>query len=142
MSVPRVVLAKFPTLRGCGGRVQTKFICHDPPQFSKIGWRADTSSAEGEVVIPTGHRLETIQDRVLRVISTARCVPLGSVRPECTFEDLGVDSLDRLDILFELEAEFQVEIDGTKALEAVSVIEVITAVTRLVQGTPTAPPEN
>ena len=58
---------------------------------------------------------ESVQDRVLRVIATTRRVPLDTVRPDSTFEELGIDSLDRINILFELEGEFDIEIDDEQA---------------------------
>ena len=58
---------------------------------------------------------DSIQDRVLRVIATTRRVPLETVRPDSTFEELGIDSLDRLNILFELEGEFDIQIDDEQA---------------------------
>ena len=60
---------------------------------------------------------ESIQDRVLRVIATTKRVPLEGVKPESTFESLGIDSLDRLNILFDLESEFDIEmVEGVSLL--------------------------
>jgi acyl carrier protein len=77
--------------------------------------------------------VETIQDRVFRVISTARCIPLASVQPDCTFEELGIDSLDRLDILFALETELDVEIDDAQALKATRIGEIVAAIAQVVE---------
>jgi acyl carrier protein len=52
---------------------------------------------------------ESIQDRVLRVIATTKRVPVETVTPDSSFESLGIDSLDRLNILFDLESEFDIE---------------------------------
>ncbi len=74
---------------------------------------------------------ETIQDRVLRVIATTKRIPLESVRPESTFEELGVDSLDRLNILFDLESEFDVEINDEDAKKVASIGEMVAGITLL-----------
>lgn len=74
---------------------------------------------------------ETIQDRVLRVIATTKRIPLESVRPESTFEELGVDSLDRLNILFDLESEFDIEINDEDAKKVTNIDEMVAGITLL-----------
>jgi len=76
---------------------------------------------------------ESIQDRVLRVIATSRRLPLESVRVDSTFEELGIDSLDRLNILFDLEGEFEIEIDDDEAKKVTNLHEMIAGVTQLVE---------
>ncbi len=75
---------------------------------------------------------ESIQDRVLRVIATARRVPPESLRPESTFEELEIDSLDRLNLLFDLEGEFDIQIDDEKAKLVTNIREMIDGITQLV----------
>ena len=75
---------------------------------------------------------ESIQDRVLRVIATTKRVPLDSVKPDSTFESLGIDSLDRLNILFDLESEFDIEIDDEDAKQVGSIPQMVEGVTLLV----------
>ena len=75
---------------------------------------------------------DSIQDRVLRVIATTRRVPLETVRPDSTFEELGIDSLDRLNILFELEGEFDIQIDDEQAKQVSSLQQMIDGITLLV----------
>jgi acyl carrier protein len=70
---------------------------------------------------------ESIQERVLRVIATTKRIPLESVHPDSTFEALGIDSLDRLNILFDLESEFDIEIDDEDAKQ-------VTGIPQMVQG--------
>lgn len=74
---------------------------------------------------------ETIEDRALRVIATKQGLPLASVRPECTFEELGIDSLDRLNILFELEGEFDIQIDDEQAKQVTTLQQMIDGITQL-----------
>jgi acyl carrier protein len=76
---------------------------------------------------------ETIQDRVLRLVAGVRRIPVENVSPESTFEDLGMDSLDKLNLLFEVENEFDVEIDDQEAKQICRVSEMITGVTQLVE---------
>ena len=51
---------------------------------------------------------QTVQERVLKVIATSKRIPLEAVKPESSFEELNIDSLDRLNILFDLESEFEI----------------------------------
>ena len=85
---------------------------------------------------------ESIQDRVLRVIATTRRVPLETVRPDSTFEELGIDSLDRINILFELEGEFDIEINDEKAKQVTSLQQMIDGITQLVDAKAAERPED
>jgi acyl carrier protein len=76
---------------------------------------------------------ENIQDRVLRLVAGVRRIPVENVSPESTFEDLGMDSLDKLNLLFEVENEFDVEIDDQEAKQICRVSEMIIGVTQLVE---------
>jgi len=75
---------------------------------------------------------ESIQGRVLRVIATKQRLPIESVRPESTFEELEIDSLDRLNILFDLEGEFEIEIDDEEAKKVTNLREMIAGIEHLV----------
>ncbi len=75
---------------------------------------------------------ESIQDRVLRVIATTKRIPLENVRPDSSFESLGIDSLDRLNILFDLESEFDIEIDDGDAKQVASIPQMVEGITLIV----------
>jgi acyl carrier protein len=60
-------------------------------------------------------------------------VPLESVQPDSSFESLGIDSLDRLNILFDLESEFDIEINDEDAKQVQNIHEMIEGVTHLVE---------
>jgi len=55
------------------------------------------------------------------------------VQPDSSFESLNIDSLDRLNILFDLESEFEIEIDDEQAKQVQNIREMIEGVTLLVQ---------
>ena len=76
---------------------------------------------------------QTVQERVLRVIATSKRIPLEAVQPDSSFESLNIDSLDRLNILFDLESEFEIEIDDEQAKQVQNIREMIEGVTLLVQ---------
>lgn len=85
---------------------------------------------------------ESIQDRVLRVIATSRRIPVESIRPDSTFEELGIDSLDRLNILFDLEGEFDIEINDDEAKQVTSLDQMVAGITQLVDAKKSASPES
>ncbi|HSY73740.1 MAG TPA: phosphopantetheine-binding protein [Alloacidobacterium sp.] len=76
---------------------------------------------------------QNIQDRVLKIIATSKRVPLESVQSDSTFESLGIDSLDRLNILFDLESEFDIQINDEEAKQVQNIHEMIEGVAHLVQ---------
>ena len=51
-----------------------------------------------------------ITPRVISVIAKVKHLDRATVRPESTFQELGIDSLDGLEIAFGLENEFDVDI--------------------------------
>ena len=73
----------------------------------------------------------TIEDRVLKVIANTKRVPLESVHPDSSFESLEVDSLDRLNILFDLESEFDIEINDEEAKQVKNIHEMVQGVSQL-----------
>lgn len=76
---------------------------------------------------------ESIQERVLRVISASKRIPLAAVKPDATFEELAIDSLDRLNILFDLESEFNIEIDDEEAKQAAKVSDIVEGIKQLLE---------
>jgi acyl carrier protein len=75
----------------------------------------------------------TVQDRVLKVIATSKRIPLETVTPDSSFESLGIDSLDRLNILFDLESEFDIEIDDEQAKQVTNIHQMIDGITQLLE---------
>lgn len=75
----------------------------------------------------------SIQDRVLKVIATTKRIPLESVQPDSSFESLGIDSLDRLNILFDLESEFDIEINDEDAKKVTNIQEMVVGIEQLLE---------
>ena len=68
------------------------------------------SPATEAVAIP-----DELVARVIRVVSETQKLPEGKVTAASTFEELGIDSLDGINIIFGLETEFEVNIDDEQA---------------------------
>ncbi len=69
--------------------------------------------------------------RVTGVIAKTQHIPPESVTIDSTFEDLKVDSLDGINILFALEGEFDVDIPDDAARQIKSVREMVTGIETL-----------
>ena len=74
---------------------------------------------------------ETIQARVLRVIATTQRIPVEKVKPDSTFEELGIDSMDAVEILFALENEFDINIPDEEVKTVRNVRQMVAGVERL-----------
>ena len=62
------------------------------------------------------HMSESIEERVLKVIAKTQRIPVETVSPQSSFEELGIDSMDSINILFDLESEFEIEIDDERSV--------------------------
>jgi acyl carrier protein len=67
----------------------------------------------------------SVAERVIGVFSEFKKVPREDISMETTFADLGLDSLDGLNLIFELEEEFNVMIPDDKVESMKSVSEVV-----------------
>ncbi len=69
---------------------------------------------------------ETIQERVKNIIIEQLGVEPEQVKPEAQFvNDLGADSLDTVELIMNLESEFDIEIPDEKAEKIKTVGEAI-----------------
>lgn len=75
-----------------------------------------------------------IEDKVIEIITREQHLQPGVVRPDSTFEELGIDSLDGVNILFALEEEFKIDIPDVVAQNMKSVRQVVDSLTRVIEG--------
>ncbi len=75
---------------------------------------------------------ETIAERVIRVFADFKKVPTEDIKLETTFEELGFDSLDGLNLIFELEEEFDIVVPDDKVQSMRSVAEVVEGIESLI----------
>jgi len=74
---------------------------------------------------------ELIQ-RVITVIATTQKLPPERVTLDSTFEELGIDSLDGVNILFALENEFNINIPDDKVEGVRSVRQMVESLEKVV----------
>lgn len=75
-----------------------------------------------------------IADKVIEIITREQHLAPGVVKPESTFTELGIDSLDGVNILFALEQEFKIDIPDSVAQNMRGVSQVVDALTRVMEG--------
>jgi acyl carrier protein len=72
--------------------------------------------------------------KVIDIITREQHLEPGKVTVESTFAELGIDSLDGVNILFALEEEFKIDIPDTVAQNMKSVRQVVDSLTRVLEG--------
>lgn len=74
---------------------------------------------------------EDVVARVAAVIAKTQKIPPGTVTIHQSFEELKIDSLDGINIVFALEEEFGIEIPDEAALKIRSVREMVEGIEKL-----------
>jgi acyl carrier protein len=83
---------------------------------------------------------EELTERVLRVIATSKRIPLEQVTITSEFEQLNIDSMDAVEILFALENEFDINIPDEEVREVRTVRQMVEGVAKLVAAKSAAEP--
>ena len=78
-------------------------------------------------------------DRVQAVLMKKYSLAADAITPQSTLESLSLDSLDLIELLFDVEDEFGIRIpqDGGAALKTATIQDIIDSVQKLVPETPT-----
>lgn len=82
---------------------------------------------------------ELIQ-RVLKVIATSKRIPLETVTIDSEFQQLGIDSMDAVEILFALENEFDITIPDDDVRTVRNVRQMCEGVEKLIAAKPQGQP--
>lgn len=85
----------------------------------------------------------SIEERVLKVVAQEGHRQLSEEQLDKSFEELGLDSLDKVCILFGLEQEFDVTIPEDEARQVTSVRQIVERLSRWMAspGAPSGVPE-
>jgi acyl carrier protein len=70
-------------------------------------------------------------ERVIKVVATLKKIPPERVGLDSNLRDLGVDSLDAINLLFELETEFSISIADEFTQGIVTVRQIVDKVSQL-----------
>ena len=79
-----------------------------------------------------------VLDRVMRTLAETQKLSADKVTPDSTFEQLGIDSLDGINILFALENEFNINLPDESARLVRDVRQLAEGVQKLLNEKPAA----
>ena len=74
---------------------------------------------------------DELMQRVIKVIATTKRIPVETVTIESDFAQLGIDSMDAVEILFALENEFDVSIPDDEVRSVRGIRQMCEGVDRL-----------
>ena len=75
---------------------------------------------------------DQLTQRVLNVIAATQRIPAEKVTIDSSFQELGIDSMDGINILFALENEFDITIPDDQAKQIHSIREMVEGIEKLV----------
>jgi len=87
---------------------------------------------------------DDITEKVLDLIASTKRIPREQVSVTSTFAELGLDSLDAINLVFEIESTFNISVPDAVANSITSVPQVVEELRKLLATTPTSqqlPPE-
>lgn len=73
-----------------------------------------------------------LTDRVIAVIASTQKIAADTIKPESTFQDLKIDSLDAINIIFALENEFNINIPDDAAKDIKTVQDLADGISKLI----------
>lgn len=76
---------------------------------------------------------DDLEQRVIRIVATNKGLDPATVSSATTMDELGLDSLDGMSMIFDLESEFDVEIPDEAAEQAKTVGDLVEGVRHLVE---------
>jgi acyl carrier protein len=77
---------------------------------------------------------DELVQKVRNVIASTQRIPVEKITVDSSFEELGIDSMDGVNILFALENEFNITIPDEAAKQIRNVRQMIEGVEKLIAG--------
>ena len=74
---------------------------------------------------------DELTSRVIGVIAATQHIARETITPDKTFQELGIDSLDGINMLFAVESEFNINIPDERAQSIRSVRDVVDGIAKL-----------
>ncbi len=81
---------------------------------------------------------DQLTERVLKVIAATQRISPEKITIDSSFQELGIDSMDGINILFALENEFDITIPDDQAKQIRSIREMVEGIRKLVSQSPGA----
>jgi acyl carrier protein len=78
--------------------------------------------------------MATIFERVQAIAAKKYSLDPATITPESTLESLGLDSLDLIELLFDVEDEFNIRVpqDGSSALKTATIADIVESIRKLI----------
>ena len=86
----------------------------------------------------TIQQLETIQQRCIELIAAAKKIPPETLSPASTFEEIGLDSLDKVTLAFDVEEAYDIAIPESALATIQSIGAMAAAIQQAVEAKPVA----
>lgn len=88
---------------------------------------------------PSHARQDSVTERVLKIIADNQKKDVALVTIESSFEELNIDSMDAVNIVFALENEFNVNVPDEEMKNIRSVRDIVEGMQKLVEQSPDGP---
>lgn len=75
--------------------------------------------------------MNDVEERIRKLIAENQQIDAETIRSESTFEELGIDSFDGLNLVFAVEQEFDVRVSDEQAKGLRSLADVVAGVEKL-----------
>ena len=75
---------------------------------------------------------DELTERILKVIATSKRIPVEQITIDSEFQQLGIDSMDAVEILFALENEFDINIPDEEVRHVRNVRQMAEGVEKLI----------
>lgn len=75
---------------------------------------------------------DKLTEKVLDLIAAVKRLPREKVSTESTFAELGMDSLDAINLIFEIESEFNIDVPDEQAKSITSVQQLVENLQKLI----------
>ena len=82
--------------------------------------------------------MDDVAQRCIEIIAKAKSIPASTINLDSTFEQLNIDSLDKINISFEVEEAFHIEIPDDALNSLKNVGDVVAGVKQLQNAKPSA----
>jgi acyl carrier protein len=83
--------------------------------------------------------MNDIQYRIIELIAKSKNLPPSSIGVDTTFDELQIDSLDKINLSFEVEEMFSIQIPDESLNSLKTVGDVVRGVEQLVSASPQTP---
>ena len=70
--------------------------------------------------------VDEITGKVIHLVAAVKRIPEENVTTESTFEELGLDSLDAINLIYEIEGEFNISVSDDVARSLKDVRQLVT----------------